>query len=94
MNRPDYTAFDAVVVYRLVLGDRPDARTRPPDATEATRRLAALGYSDGQIAYRLGYTRRQVVRIRARLGIAAALGVGGNRWTRPHDAPARPLKAG
>jgi hypothetical protein len=91
----DYTDYDAVVVERLVAGHRPGEPIRAADAAEATRRLAALGYSDGQIAARLGFRRRSVVRIRARLGIPAALSPNGdNHHTRPHDAPARPKARG
>lgn len=67
---------------------------RAADAAEATRRLAELGYSDGQIAERLGFTRRAVHRIRQRRGIPAALTPHHTRYTRPHDAPARPKAKG
>lgn len=90
----DYTDFDVVVVDRLVAGQRPGAPISAADAAEATRRLAARGYSDGQIAARLGFTRRSVIRIRNRLGIAAALTPAENQHARLHDAPNRPRKAG
>lgn len=90
----DYTDFDAVVVERLVAGDRPGGPICAAVAAETTRRLARLGYSDGQIAARLGFTRRSVLRIRHRLGITAALKPTQNQHDRLHDAPNRPRKAG
>ena len=90
----DYDDFDHVVVDRLVAGRHPGEPIRAADATEATRRLAAAGYTDGQIAHRLGFTRRSVARIRARRGIPAAAPVGTCGHTRPIDAPNRPSKAG
>lgn len=90
----DYSAFDEVVVLRLVNGRRPGAPISAPDAAEATRRLAADGFTDGQIAARLGFARRSVIRIRVRLGIPAALPVGHNQHHRRHDAPNRPRLAG
>jgi hypothetical protein len=90
----DYADFDTVIVDRLVGGQRPSALITAADAAEATRRLAARGYSDGQIAARLGFRRRSVHRIRKRLGIPAALTPNDNRHTRPHDAPARPKAGG
>lgn len=83
----DYDAFDEVVVERLVAGRRPGEPIRAAEAGEATRRLARLGYSDGQIAARLGYNRRSVIRIRTRLGIPAALTPTDNQFGRLHDAP-------
>lgn len=95
MNTPtDYTDFDEVVVERLVAGRHPGEPIRAADAGEATRRLARLGYSDGQIAARLGFRRRSVVRIRSRLGIPAGMPVGGNHHTQLHAAPSRPRAAG
>lgn len=91
----DYTDFDEVVVERLVAGRPAVGRVRPADAGEVIRRLAGLGYSDGQIAFRLGYWRRSVGRIRRYLGVPAALpSTGINRNNRPHDDPARPVRAG
>ena len=95
MNRPtDYGDYDAVVVERLVAGRHPGEPIRAADAGEATRRLARLGYSDGQIAARLGFRRRSIVRIRTRLGIPAALTPNQNQFARAHDAPNRPRRAG
>lgn len=91
---PDYTAYDEVVVQRLMADRFPGEAIRPADAAEATRRLARRGYSDGQIAYRLGVHRRSVTRIRARLGIPAALAVGENHYDRLHDEPTRARKRG
>jgi hypothetical protein len=95
MNRPtDYTDFDEVVVGRLVAGRHPGQPIRAADAGEATRRLARAGYSDGQIAARLGFTRRSVKRIRDRLGIPAVLTPMQNQFHRRHNDPTRPRKAG
>lgn len=95
MNRPtDYADFDDVVVQRLVDGRHPGQLIRAADAAEATRRLAAAGYSDGQIAARLGFRRRSVFRIRRRLGIPAALTPADNGHTRAHADPNRPRMAG
>jgi hypothetical protein len=91
----DYADFDEIVVDRLVHGHRPGEPIRAADAAEATRRLARLGYSDGQIAKRLGFRRRSVIRIRQRLGIPAALAAdGSNQNSRLHDAPGRPKAEG
>lgn len=94
MNWTDYADFDEVVVGRLVAGRHPGEPIRAADAGEATRRLAAAGYSDGQIAARLGMCRRSVYRIRCRLGIPAALTPRDNGHTRRHDAANRPRLAG
>jgi hypothetical protein len=90
----DYADYDTVVVERLVAGQKPGELIRAADAGEATRRLATLGYSDRQIAARLAFTRRSVIRIRHRLGIPASLHSGDNQHTRSHDAPARPKARG
>lgn len=95
MNRAvDYSAFDDVAVQRIVAGRRLGQPSSAADAGEATRRLARLGFSDGQIAARLGYTRRSVLRIRIRLGIAPALPRGTNGHSRAFDAPNRPRSEG
>jgi len=91
---PDYAAYDEVVVQRLLDDRLPGEPIRAADAAEATRRLARRGYSDGQIAHRLGIYRRSVIRIRHRLGIPAALTVGRNHYDRLHDVPTRPRKKG
>lgn len=90
----DYDDFDQVVVDRLVAGRHPGEPIRAADAAEAVRRLAALGYSDGQIAARLGFARRSVKRIRDRRNIPAALPVGSNGHSNYPAAPNRPRKAG
>lgn len=90
----DYAVFDEVVVQRLVDGHRVGRPISAPEAAEATRRLAHLGFTDGQIAHRLGFTRRSVVRIRARLGIPAAVTPVDNQHSRRHDAPTRPRMEG
>lgn len=97
MGRPrvDYTDFDEVVVHRVVNGRHPGQPFRPADAGEITRRLATQHrYSDGQIAHALGMTRRSVIRIRARLGIPAALTPRQNNHHLTHDAPSRPVSKG
>lgn len=90
----DYADFDEVLVDRLVAGRPASCPIPAADAAEATRRLAADGYTDGQIAVRLGMTRRSVVRIRHRLGIPAALRPDQGRHDRRHDAPNRPRAEG
>lgn len=74
-------------------GRRPDY-LRDDDRSEVTRRMAALGYSDGQIAWALGCTRRSVLRIRDKLGIPAALpSQGGNRVHLRFDMPTRKARS-
>jgi len=90
----DYDSFDEVAVMRLVKGLHVGGHVRPEDAAEAVRRLACDGYSDGQIAYRLGYSRRGIVRIRQRRNIPPALTPMQNRYDRIHDAPNRPKSKG
>lgn len=96
MSRPptDYTAFDEVVVHELVAGRHRGGPVHPADAGEATRRLALLGYTDGQIAARIGCWRRTVLRIRQRLDIPAALERGQDFRKRRHEVPGRPVAAG
>lgn len=96
MSRPptDYSAFDEVVVVRLVTNRHTGGRIHPADAGEACRRLAEAGFTDGQIALRLGCWRRTVIRIRRRLGISAALRPNQNFRQRRHDVPGRPVAAG
>lgn len=89
----DYADYDDVVVDRLVAGQHPGGAISAPDAAEATRRLARAGYSDGQIAAKLGFCRRSIFRIRQRLGIPAALTPRSNQHHRLHAAPNRPRKA-
>lgn len=96
MNKPvDYSNFDEVLVDRIVAGRPARCPIPAADAAEAVRRLAVMGYSDGQIAVRLGFTRRSVQRIRTKRDIPAALtATGDNEHTRLHDAPTRPRLAG
>lgn len=91
--RARYDHVDEIAVQRIVDG-RHTGRVGYAEAAAATRRLAAAGYSDGQIAARLGYRRRSVVRIRVRHNIPAALTPRQNAYDRQHDAPNRPRKAG
>jgi hypothetical protein len=93
-NTHDYDDYDQVIVDRIIVGHRVGAPIPAPEAAEATRRLAAMGFSDGQIAARLGFTRRAVWRIRRRRGIPAALPVPSNQCTRTVEAPTRPRIAG
>jgi hypothetical protein len=90
-----YASYDTVIVDRIIDG-RHHGPIRPPEAAETVRRMAASGYSDGQIAYRLGRTARNVLRIRARHGIPAALpGGGANQHHLAHpEAPTRHWRAG
>lgn len=89
-----YDRFDEVVVRRLVDGHHTSVTAGTADRAEAVRRLALAGYSDGQIAHRIGKRRRVVWRIRHRLGIPAAAR-GSNAASRPRpEAPARPWAAG
>ncbi len=64
--------FDEVIVEWIVAGNSPRGRICPVDAAEVIRRLAAQKWTDGQIAYLIGYSLRAVVRVRARHGIEAA----------------------
>jgi hypothetical protein len=52
------------------------------------RRLARMKLTDGQIAHRIGCTRRTALRIRTALGIPAVLPArGANQYDRPVPAP-------
>jgi hypothetical protein len=90
----NYDEFDEVVVQRIVDGYRVGAPIPAAEAAEAVKRLARAGYDDGQIAYRLGFRRRSVFRIRQRRNIPAALPYGGNQYDRRVDAPTRARRAG
>lgn len=90
----NYDDFDEVLVDRIVAGDRAGCPISAAEAAEAVRILAGRGYNDGQIAYRLGFTRRSVIRIRRRRGIAAALPRGSNRTHCLVNAPHRERCAG
>jgi hypothetical protein len=97
VGRPptDYTAFDPVVVDRLLAGRDPGRwPVSPADAGKVVRRMAESGYSDGQIAHRLRMWRRSVIRIRQKLGVAAAMRPGRNPPERRKPAPNRPDLAG
>jgi hypothetical protein len=102
MCRPCYAAAwrcrrkqpDDVLVERIVSGENHPGRVRLAEAVEVVRRMAGLGYSDGQIAYRLGRSVRSVLRTRARHGIPAALPRGGaNQNTRHPGVPSISGKA-
>jgi hypothetical protein len=92
--KTNYDDFDEVMVDRIVAGDRLGAPIPAAKAAEAVRRLARAGFDDGQIAYRLGFRRRSVVRIRRRRDIPAALPLGSNHFDRKVDAPHRERSAG
>lgn len=78
--------FDEIAVAAAVRGTVL-GRLAPGDVWEIVRRMAAAGFSDGQIAYRIGYTLRQVLRIRTGLGIPSPCR-GRSGLTRPvPDAP-------
>lgn len=68
----DPDAYDEAVVQALLL-ERPVA-ARTVDYWEAVRRLWRERYTDGQIAARLRKRRRNVLRIRKRLGLPAIVG--------------------
>ncbi len=70
-----YRPYDDVLVQAVVAGQLAE-NPYPADAEEIVRRLVARKFSDGQIAFRLGRTKRTVERIRRRLGIPAALRPG------------------
>jgi len=79
--------FDHVLVSAVFDGRQVRGNLAPGDVWEITRQLAARGFSDGQIAYRTGYSRRQIFRIRRGLNIPAACR-GKNQRTRPiQDQP-------
>jgi hypothetical protein len=86
----DYDDYDEVVVERIMTGARIGCPIAAADAAEAVRRLVRDGYHDGQIALKLGFNRRSVLRIRRRLGIPATLPIGGNQYTCVQSAPSRP----
>lgn len=79
MARP---AVDMVVVTALARGVTPSRKPTIEERARAVRHLAAYGYSDSQIAERVGRSVRQVQRIRAAFDIPG-LPVGTNRFTRP-----------
>lgn len=94
-NAVHYDRYDEVVVCELMDGRYASVTDGTADRAEAVRRLARDGYTDGQIAHRIGRRRRVVWRIRHRHGIPPAVPVGSNGHTRPHpEAPARPRAAG
>src|ERR1700755_3410597 len=85
----DPARHDPVVVRCLAAGQRVQGRVCPADAWEATRRLAARGYSDSQIAELVQRTQRTVLRIRAALGVPAPCrGLSG--YERPVNPVPRP----
>lgn len=77
-------AYDPDVVQRLVDALPATKSAGPADLWEAVRRLNATGFADGQIAYRLGCSRRHVQRIRAELGLPPVM-ASGTDWK--VDAP-------
>lgn len=79
--------YDPIAVERLVAGRHAGTPTAA-DGWEAVRRLARMGFTDGQIALRTGYTRRSAWRIRTALGIPAVLRANGaNQYDRPVPEP-------
>ncbi len=87
----NYADFDPVIVERVISGHRVGSALPAPESAEVVRRLAAQGYSDGQIAHRLGFTRRAVARIRQRRGIAPGVMRGHCPTV---NAPSRPKRQG
>jgi hypothetical protein len=84
--------YDSIVVDTLAAGRPVTGHVLSADAWEATRRLAARGYSDGQIGVLVKRTRRQVKRIRGALGVPAPCRGLGYR-NRPVEAPCLPRSA-
>lgn len=84
--------FDEAAVARLVSGSTGGAPARYADRVEAVRRLAAAGWSNGQIAHALGCYRRTVRRIRERWDIPATLTPGVGRGV--PGVPNRPVGEG
>lgn len=90
-----YQRYDDVIVRDLMAGRPCALPASPADCAEAVRRLALALYSDGQIAYLMGKTRRTVLRIRQRHNIPPALTPRSNAYHRHHQhVPARPSAAG
>jgi hypothetical protein len=84
--------FDPVVVDLLVAGRSVPGLVAPADVWEAVRRLVRDDFSDGQIALRVRYTRRQIIRIRKAYGLKAPnRGLG--YVTRLRDEPSIPYSA-
>jgi hypothetical protein len=90
-----YDRYDHVLVERIIAGEH-RGTIGVIDAAEVVRRMARRGYSDGQIAYRLGRTTRSVLRVRRRLGIPpVVLSRGANQYALAHpEAPTRHWRAG
>lgn len=80
-------SFDHVVVGQVVSGQPVTGVIDTGSIREIVRILATAGFSDGQIAYRVGCTRRTVARHRTALSIEAPCkGLSG--LTRPvHNEP-------
>lgn len=93
MPRPPAPAdYDEVIVYRVaVRNEHPGGPLSAGDVAEIVRRMAAAGYSDGQIAYRIGYHARSVLRVRRAHNIPSPYPPQGcNRATLRHpEAPSR-----
>jgi hypothetical protein len=81
--------FDPIAVDVLVSPRfKNPVHVHPADRAEAVRRLALAKFTDGQIAHRIGCTRRTALRIRTDLGIPAVLPArGANQYDRPVPAP-------
>lgn len=98
MSRPrayDMSTYDEVAVHAIAQeGYRPKSKPHPVDAAEIIRRMAKAGYSDGQIAYRIHYYIRSVVRVRSKNGIAPGLPFGSNAEQKRFVAPFRAAELG
>lgn len=87
----DLSDFDEEVVRRLLADEPVGSRPRRADTVEAVRRMAGSGWSDGQIAFRFGFHRRSVIRIRQKHGIASGVPFGA--YAGLPGLPNRPVSA-
>lgn len=82
---------DPVVVERLLAGHW--TPYREVDGREVIRRMAELGYHDGQIAYVLRRRRDSVRRTRSDMGVPPALDGSRGQNIGMREAPTRPRSA-
>lgn len=95
MRAETYDQYDQVLVDLIVANRHPAGeKIGAAEAAHAVRRLVERRFTDGQIAYRLGTSRRRVHRIRKRWGIPAVLAPSTNGTHQHVDAPTRPSRAG
>lgn len=89
-HKADPSLADEVVVLLALRGRRPSHPLNDHDRAGVVHRMAAMGYSDGQIAYALDSPRRSVTRIRTKLQIPPGLPFGSNQMDLIPDFPTRP----